>query len=101
MDVAVDKNDPYTVNVIGKQDITKVINGVTVTETRQLRLTLKLVADNKGRADRNLRSGFLISSLDYQELSAPGKGVGQDNGATKAPGVKTPPVTPVTALQNQ
>ena len=31
MDVSVDKNDAYTVSVIGKQDITKVVNGTTVT----------------------------------------------------------------------
>ena len=99
MDVSVDKNDAYTVNVIGKQDITKMVNGTTVTDARQLRLTIKLVADNKGRADRNLRSGFLISSLDYQELNEPvSRGAGAENGETAA-GNRS--VTPVTALQNQ
>ena len=99
MDVSVDKNDAYTVSVIGKQDITKVVNGTTVTDARQLRLTIKLVADNKGRADRNLRSGFLISSLDYQELNEPvSRGAGAENGETAA-GNRS--ITPVTALQNQ
>jgi hypothetical protein len=99
MDVSVDKNDGYTVNVIGKQDITKVINGITVTDARQLRLIIKLVADNKGRADRNLRSGFLISSLDYQELNEPvSKVAGEENGANAA---GTRSITPVAALQNQ
>src|SRR5215216_8172577 len=83
MDVSVDKNDGYTVNVIGKQDITKLVNGARVTDARQLRLTIKLVADNKGRADRNLRSGFLISSLDYQELNEPvSRAAGVENGAS-------------------
>jgi hypothetical protein len=95
MDVSVDKNDVYTVNVIGKQDITKMVNGITVSDARQLRLTIKLVADNKGRADRNLRSGFLISSLDYQELNEPvSKGV--ENGAAG-----NGSISPVSALQNQ
>jgi hypothetical protein len=95
MDVSVDKNDVYTVNVIGKQDITKMVNGITVSDGRQLRLTIKLVADNKGRADRNLRSGFLISSLDYQELNEPvSKGV--ENGAAG-----NGSISPVSALQNQ
>ena len=99
MDVSVDKNDGYTVNVIGKQDITKLVNGITVTDGRQLRLIIKLVADNKGRADRNLRSGFLISSLDYQELNEPvSKTAGEANGSSAA-GDRS--VTPVTALQNQ
>jgi len=59
----------YTVNVIGKQQINKVVAGAVQKETKQLRLTIKLVADNKGRADRNLRSGFLISYLDSHELN--------------------------------
>jgi hypothetical protein len=37
-------------------------------------LSLSLVADPKGRADRNLRSGFLISSFDYKESSECQKG---------------------------
>jgi hypothetical protein len=99
MDVSVDKNDPYTVTVIGKQDITKVVGGVTITEARQLRLTLKLVADSTGRADRNLRSGFLVASLDYQELNDPvNKSAAAENSAAKGSG--SPGITPVTALQN-
>lgn len=100
MDVSVDKNDGYTLTVIGNQSITRVVSGYTVNEERQLRLTVKLVADNKGRADRNLRSGFLISALDYQELKAAGKEVGQENGATSA-AAKAGEPTPVTALQDQ
>jgi len=96
MDVSVDQNDPYTVNVIGKQEINKVVAGAAQKETKQLRLTIKLVADSKGRADRNLRSGFLISYLDSHELN--------DSGAAASPqlsGPATKSVTPVTALQDQ
>jgi len=101
MDVSVDKNDPYTVTVIGKQDITKVVGGVTLTEAKQLRLTLKLVADSTGRADRNLRSGFLVASLDYQELNDPtNKGAAQESGA-KPSVANSGSITPVTALQNE
>lgn len=69
-DITVDRADPYTVRVIGKQEITKVIAGATQHEARQLNLTLKLVADPQRRADRNLRSGFLIAAFDYKELAA-------------------------------
>ena len=96
LDVAVDQNDPYTVNVIGKQEINKVVAGAVQKETKQLRLTIKLVADNKGRADRNLRSGFLISYLDSHELN--------DSGTAASPqlsGSGAKSVTPVTALQDQ
>jgi hypothetical protein len=68
-DISVDGVDPYTARVIGKQEITKVIAGVTQQETRQLSLTLKLVADPQRRADRNLRSGFLVASFNYKELA--------------------------------
>ena len=70
-DISVDGVDPYTVRVIGKQEITKVIAGATQQETRQLHLTLKLVADPQRRSDRNLRSGFLVASVDYKELGIP------------------------------
>src|SRR5262245_11856080 len=68
-DISVDGVDPYTVRVIGKQEITKVVSGASQQETRQLHLTFKLVADPLRRADRNLRSGFLISGFDYKELA--------------------------------
>jgi len=67
-DISIDQADPYTVRVIGKQEITKVISGAPQTETRQLSLTLKLVADPQRRADRNLRSGFLVARFDDKEL---------------------------------
>jgi hypothetical protein len=70
-DISVDGVDPYSVRVIGKQEITKVVAGVTQQETRQLSLTLKLVADPQRRADRNLRSGFLVASFDYKEIGTP------------------------------
>jgi hypothetical protein len=96
MDVAVDQNDPYTVNVIGKQQINRVVAGAVQKEAKQLRLTIKLVADNKGRADRNLRSGFLISYLDSHELNDSG---GAGSPQLSGSGAKS--VTPVTALQDQ
>jgi hypothetical protein len=70
-DISIDGTDPYTVRVIGRQEITKVVAGAVQQETRQLSLTLKLAADPRRRADRNLRSGFLVASIDYKELGAP------------------------------
>ena len=67
-DITVDLKDRYNIRVLGRQEIHRLENGATVDEPRQLSLTLKLIADPKGRADRNLRSGFLISSFDYKEI---------------------------------
>jgi hypothetical protein len=69
-DISVDQADPYTVRVIGKQEITKFLAGAAQTETRQLSMTLKLVADPLRRADRNLRSGFLVARFDDKQLGA-------------------------------
>jgi len=69
-DISVDQADPYTVRVIGKQEVTKIVGGAAQTETRQLSMTLKLVADPLRRSDRNLRSGFLVARFDDKELGA-------------------------------
>jgi hypothetical protein len=73
-DISIDRIDPYTVRVIGKQEITRVVASAAQGESRQLNLTLKLVADPQRRADRNLRSGFLVASIDYKELGPPSLG---------------------------
>ena len=69
-DTSVDRLDPYTLRVIGKQEITKVINNAVVRETKQLQLTIKLVADPAGRNDANRRMGFLVAAIDYKELGS-------------------------------
>jgi hypothetical protein len=68
-DISIDSRDPYTIRVLGRQDVTRIVGSTAVQDTRRLNLTLKLSADPQGRADRNLRSGFLIASIDYKELN--------------------------------
>lgn len=94
IDISVDPNDNYTVNVIGRQEINKVISGAAMKESKQLRVTIRLVADPTGRADRNLRSGFLISFIDARELND----VAAPSSSVSDSGAKT--VTPLTALQD-
>lgn len=99
MDVSVDANNAYVVNVIGKQEITKLVNGAVVKDAKQLRLTIKLVADPTGRADRNLRSGFLIAYIDSHELNdVPST---TTSTAPRETDTSAKPVTPVSALQDQ
>jgi hypothetical protein len=69
-DISVDRIDPYTVRVIGKQEITKVINNQAVHETKQLQLLIKLVSDPAGRTDQNRRMGLLVATIDYKEISS-------------------------------
>jgi hypothetical protein len=69
-DIAIDRVDPYTVRVIGKQDITKIINNQVLQESKQLQLTVKLAADPAGRTDQNRRMGFLVAAIDYKEITS-------------------------------
>jgi hypothetical protein len=68
-DVSIDRLDPYMLRVIGRQEITKLVNNTVLQETKQLQLTIKLVADPAGRSDNNQRTGFLVAAIDYKELS--------------------------------
>jgi len=68
IDISVDPNNSYTINVIGRQQITKVVNGTVQKDSKQLRLTVLLIADPQGRSDRSLRTGFLVAKLDAHEL---------------------------------
>ncbi len=56
--------------MIGKQEITKVINNQAFQETKQLQLTIKLAADPAGRTDPNMRMGLLVAAIDYKEISS-------------------------------
>jgi hypothetical protein len=69
-DVSIDRVDPYTVRMIGKQEITKLINNQVIQETKQLQLTVKLTSDPAGRTDQNKRMGFLVAAIDYKEISS-------------------------------
>ena len=69
---AVDKDDPYKVNVVGTQEITRVAGGALKQERRQLMFTLKLIADPQKRDERNQYTGFLVANiLDFQEITEP------------------------------
>ena len=64
----VDATDPFTLRVIGIQQLTRIINQRPVTETHQLQVTLKLAKDELGRADRNQRTGYQIAWFGWEEL---------------------------------
>lgn len=69
-DITIDRADPFTVRVIGRQEITKIINNQAVQENKQLQLTVKLAADPAGRTDQNRRMGFLVAAIDYKEITS-------------------------------
>lgn len=67
--VKIDPRDPYTVRVIGTQDITKNINGAVQEETAQFEVTFKLSTDGS-RADDNFRTGFKVGIVSEQVINS-------------------------------
>jgi len=64
---SIDPSDPYTVRVVGRQRISRVVKNELQKESKQLAFNLKLVFDSQRRAERNYRTGFLIADLrDFQ-----------------------------------
>ena len=83
---SVDKDDAYKVNVVGTQEITRVVGGAMKQEKRQLIFTLKLIADPQRRAERNQYTGFLVANIvDYQEIADPVHPAQAGSAATSAP----------------
>lgn len=66
--VWVDQSDPFTVHIIGTQNLTRVISQRPVEETHQLNLTVRLARDELGRDDRNRRTGYQITWFGWDEL---------------------------------
>lgn len=68
---AVDSGNPYRVNLVGAQELNRVIGGVPQRETRQIMFSLKVIPDrDAGRAAHNLHTGFLVLDiLDVKEVS--------------------------------
>lgn len=77
---SVDAADPFTVHVIGLQQLTRIINQRPVEETHQLNVTVKLARDELGRDERNLRTGYQVTWFGWDELknaTAPGDAAGR------------------------
>ncbi len=81
--ITVDANDPFTVRAIGIQRLTRIVNGASIEEARQLNVIVKLSRDQLGRDDRNLRTGYLVDWFDWNELKSP-HGQAPTTGSTAA-----------------
>lgn len=66
--ISVDAADPFTVHVIGVQQLTRIINQRPVEETHQLNVTVKLARDELGRDERNKRTGYQVTWFGWDEL---------------------------------
>ena len=61
--ITVSSDDPYKVQVVGQQSITKTVSGVVQHASRQIICTLILRADTAQRTEDNQNTGFRIAGL--------------------------------------
>ncbi len=66
--ISIDPAEPFTVRVIGVQQLTRIVNQRPVEETHQLNLTVKLAKDELGRDERNKRTGYQVAWFGWEEL---------------------------------
>jgi|SRR5262245_32260367 len=71
----IDSGNPYRVNIVGTQELNKVVGGVPQRETKQIMFSLRLLPDkDSGRAQHNLFTGFLVVDLlDVREVASGGE----------------------------
>src|SRR5215213_7474484 len=69
--VTLSRDDPYKVQVIGQQEITKTVGSVGQHETRQLVFTLALRPDTAKRTEDNQNTGFRIAGITEMKILTP------------------------------
>ena len=78
----IDQAEPFTVRVIGTQNLTRIVNQRPVEETHQLNLTVRLARDELGRDERNKRTGYQITWFGWDELQSAPSAPSQSQAAT-------------------
>jgi len=69
--VTLSRDDPYKVQVIGQQEITKTVGNVGQHETRQLVFTVALRPDTAKRTEENQNTGFRIAGITEMKILTP------------------------------
>src|ERR1043165_3455147 len=69
--VTLSRDDPYKVQVIGQQEITKTVGSVAQHETRQLVFTVALRPDTAKRTEDNQNTGFRIAGITEIKILTP------------------------------
>jgi hypothetical protein len=69
--VTLSSDDPYKVQVIGQQEITKTVGSVAQHETRQLVFTVALRPDTVKRTEDNQNTGFRIAGIIEMKILTP------------------------------
>lgn len=69
--VTLSRDDPYKVQVIGQQEITKTVGSVAQHDTRQLVFTVALRPDTAKRTEDNQNTGFRIAGITEIKILTP------------------------------
>lgn len=69
--VTLSRDDPYKVQVIGQQEITKTVGSIAQHETRQLVFTVALRPDTGKRTEDNQNTGFRIAGITEMKILTP------------------------------
>ena len=69
--VTLSRDDPYKVQVIGQQEITKTVGSVVQHESRQLVFTVALRPDTAKRTEDNQNTGFRIGGITEMKILTP------------------------------
>lgn len=79
--VTIGRDDPYKVQVIGQQEITKTVGGVAQHDTRQLVFTVALRPDTAKRTEDNQNTGFRIAGITEMKILTPQSTTTEKNAA--------------------
>jgi len=66
--ITLSRDDPYKVQVIGQQEITKTVGSVAQHESRQLVFTVALRPDTAKRTEDNQNTGFRIAGITEMKI---------------------------------
>ena len=69
--VTISRDDPYKVQVIGQQEITKTVGSIAQHDSRQLVFTVALRADTVKRTEDNQNTGFRVAGITEMKILMP------------------------------
>jgi hypothetical protein len=69
--VTISRDDPYKVQVIGQQEITKTVGSIAQHDSRQLVFTVALRADTAKRTEDNQNTGFRVAGITEMKILTP------------------------------
>jgi hypothetical protein len=72
--VTISRDDPYKVQVIGHQEITKTVGNMAQHDSRQLVFTVSLRPDTAKRTEDNQNTGFRVAGITEMKILTPQSG---------------------------